>query len=189
MVRLIKGTGGLIAAVSAAILVSTAVVIFSATMVGEHLIAMQTAKAAAPQPQPHTSGFTINRERKSDSLPKSTAAQTRSEIKTVELIGVRDASIVYRDRSGNVLFQTDPLANVTIVTKNIDLPEVTIRETETTKVERVPVESKAPKAPTAPLPGCESAFARPSPESLTRTPSRCMTELPSPKVTNFAELR
>ena len=186
MVRLIKGTGGLIAAVSAAILVSTTVVIFSATMVGERLIAMQTAKAAAPQPQPHISGFTVNRERKSDALPKSAAAQIRSEIKTVEVIGVRDASIVYRDRGGNILFQTDPLANVTIVTKNIDLPEVTIRETEATKVERVPAESKAPSAP---LHGCESAFARPSPESLIRTPSRCVTELPSPIVTNFAALR
>jgi hypothetical protein len=192
MVRLIKGTGGLIAAVSAAILISAAVVIFSATLVGEHLIAMQTAKAAAPQPQPHVSGFTVNRERKSDALPKSAAAQTRSEIKTVEVIGVRDASIVYRDRDGNILFQTDPLANVTIVTKNIDLPEVTIRNTETTKVERVPVEGRVPvesKAPTARLPGCESAFARPSPESLTRKSSRCVTELPSPKVTNFAALR
>ncbi len=31
-------------------------------------------------------------------------------------------------------------------------------------------------APSAMLPGCESAFSLPSPESLTRTPSRCLTE-------------
>lgn len=184
MVRLMKGTGGMIAAVSAAILASATVVIFSATMVGERLIAMQTAKAEPAQSLSST--FTINRERKSDALPKSAAAQIRSEIKTVEVIGVRDAAIVYRDRGGNILFQTDPLANVTIVTKNVDLPEVTIRETETTKVERVPVESKAPSAP---LHGCESAFARPAPESLTRSLSRCVTELPDTKLINIAALR
>jgi hypothetical protein len=98
--------------------------------------------------------------------------QPRSEIKTVEVIGVRDASIVYRDRSGNILFQTDPLANVTIVTKNVDLPEVTIRETETTEIEACPGRKDRTVCPPH---GCESAFARPSPESLTRTSSRCVT--------------
>jgi hypothetical protein len=116
----------------------------------------------------------------------SAAAQSRSEIKSVEVIGVRDAAIIYRDRDGSILFHTDPLANVTIVSKNVDLPEVTIRETEATKVERVPVESTGPSTP---LHGCESAFARPSPESLTRTPSRCVTELPSSKFASVAAPR
>lgn len=169
MVRLVKGTGGVLAAVSAALLVSAAVIVFSATMVGGRLIAMQTASA---EPASQTPGLTINRERKGDALPVPALAQSRSEIKTVEVIGVRDASIVYRDRAGNILFHTDPRANVTIVTKNVDLPEVTIRETETTEVERVPIESTVPSAPPH---GCESAFARPAPESLIRTLSRCVT--------------
>ena len=78
MARLFKGTGSLVAAVSAAILVSAAVVIFSATMVGERLIAMQTAKAEPPQPS--SSVPMINRERKGDALRVSAAAQSRSEI-------------------------------------------------------------------------------------------------------------
>jgi hypothetical protein len=184
MVRLFKGTGSLVAAVSAAILVSAAVVIFSATMVGERLIATQTARA---EPQHSSSSLPmINRDRKGDALRVSAAVQSRSKIKTVEVIGVRDAAIIYRDRNGSILFHTDPLANVTIVSKNVDLPEVTIRDTETTKVERVPVESTGPSAP---LHGCESAFARPSPESLTRTPSRCVTKLPSSKFANVGALR
>ena len=84
----------------------------------------------------------INREAKSDALPLSQAAQERREIKSVEVVGVRDAAIVYRDRDGNILFKTDPLANVTVVTKNVDLPAVTIRETADTKVERYDVEKK-----------------------------------------------
>jgi hypothetical protein len=170
MVRLLKGTGGVIASVSAAVLVSSAVVILSATVVGERLIAMQTAQADPVMSR--GSAMTINREGKSDALPVPSSSEPRSEIKTVEVIGVRDAAIVYRDRSGNILFQTDPLANVTIVTKNVDLPEVTIRETETTEIERVPAEKTGRSTPPD---GCESAFARPSPESLTRTSSRCVT--------------
>lgn len=170
MVHLIKGTGGLIASVSAALLISSAVVILSATVVGERLIAMQTAQADPVVSQ--SSVMTVNREGKGDALPVLSAIQPRPEIKTVEVIGVRDAAIVYRDRSGNILYQTDPLANVTIVTKNVDLPEVTIRETESTEIERIPAEKTGR---TTPPDGCESAFARPSPESLTRTSSRCVT--------------
>ena len=59
------------------------------------------------------------RDSKTDALPVPTAPQTRAEIKSVEVVGVRGASIVYRDRSGNILFQTDPLANVTVVSKNV----------------------------------------------------------------------
>jgi hypothetical protein len=167
MVRFVKSTGAAIAAVSGAVLLSTAVIVLSATMVGEKLIALQTAKA-----EPRQELVQVNRERKGDALPVPVNTQDRSEIKTVEVIGVRDASIVYRDRGGNILFQTDPLANVTVVTKNVDLPEVTIRETETTKVERVPAENIGSATPPK---GCESAFARPAPESLTRTSSRCVT--------------
>jgi len=136
----------------------------------------------------------INRDGKSDALPLSQAAHPRLEIKTVEVVGVRDAAIVYRDRDGNVLFRTDPVANVTIVTKNVDLPEVTIRETAVTEVERVDVEKRhkatnpleaAPTSP--PPPGCESAFARPSPEALTNKSSRCLAAIAEPM--KFAAIR
>jgi hypothetical protein len=91
----------------------------------------------------------------------------------VEVVGIRDAAIVYRDRDGNELFRTDPLANVTIVAKNVDLPEVTIRENARTQVDRLPVEGSRPSQ----LPrGCESSFALPSPTALTRIPSRCVTQ-------------
>jgi hypothetical protein len=182
MARLTQGTGGKIAAISAALLVCTAVVILSASTVGGKLIALQTARAEAAEPS--RVGPTIAREIKANALPVPAANSVRPEIKFVEVIGVRDAAIVYRDREGNVLFQTDPLKNVTVVSKNVALPEITIRDTQATEVERLPVESSRPAKPH----GCESAFARPSPESLTRTSSRCITALPSTR-TDVASLR
>jgi hypothetical protein len=185
MVRLIEGTGGRIAAISAAMLVSTSVVVLSATTIGTRLVALQTAQAEPLNVGRADTGTSVNRERKGDALPRSVAPQTRNKITTVEVVGVRNATIVYRDRSGNILFQTDPLTNVTVVTKNVELPEVTIRETESTEVERIPAENTGSSAPPQ---GCESAFARPAPESLTRTPSRCVTKLPSSEITNVATL-
>jgi hypothetical protein len=143
----------------------------SVGVLNEDFLTPQTAHAAAVEMQ---TASAVNREAKSDALPVPANPQERAEIKSVEVVGLRGASIVYRDRSGNILFQTDPLANVTVVTKNVELPEVTIRETETTKVERLPVDKTDRSARPH---GCESAFARPAPESLTRTASRCVTEL------------
>ena len=152
----------------------------SVTILGDDLFAPNAAYAAAADTQ-----FSVSRENKTDALPVPNTPQTRAEIKSVEVVGVRGASIVYRDRSGNILFQTDPLANVTVVAKNVELPEVTVREAETTKVERIPAdEAQRLEQPR----GCESEFARPAPEALTRTSSRCITDLRDGS-RNFAALR
>jgi hypothetical protein len=180
-------TASVVAGVTGSLFVATGVVLFSATVVADRLIALQLDGAHAEvveHPLP------INRDRKSDAMPVTAMRQQESvPIKTVEVVGVRDASIVYRDRAGNVLFRTDPLANVTVVSKNVELPEVTIRESNASKVERVPLQKSKPesrdnnKRPH----GCESAFARPSPEPLTRLSSRCITELFSAR--RMADLR
>src|SRR3981189_2334814 len=59
-------------------------------------------------------------------------------VTTVEVIGLRDASVIYRDRDGRILFQTDPLSNVTIVAKDVVMPELTVRETLPTTPARLP---------------------------------------------------
>ncbi len=94
----------------------------------------------------------IDRTHKSDRL---TAAQTaRGEPRTisaVEVVGLRDAAIIYRDRDGRVLYHSDPLRNATLVTKGVVLPEVTVRDTANTAVRpvttTVPVQAK-PAQPT-----------------------------------------
>jgi len=183
MARTARGTSGLtttLLATSIAIGMTVSVLGFAAVTSHFMSLTAEANPAGASQMQ-------VNREAKSDALPLSTAAQTRLEIKSVEVVGVRDAAIVYRDRDGNILFKTDPLANVTVVTKNVELPAVTIRETADTKVERHDVDNKKPTAVNPleaapgsppPPPGCESAFARPSPEALTNKPGRCLAALP-----------
>jgi hypothetical protein len=122
----------------------------------------------------------IDRTNKTDALPMQPAGSRTSQhrVAVIEVVGVRDASIVYRDREGQVLFRTDPLSNVTVVVKDTVLPEVTVRETMRTKVEKVPLETPGlpTKPPDAPA-GCESAFGPTGSRSPGVTIDRCLSDV------------
>jgi hypothetical protein len=127
-----------------------------------------------------TQSMQINRNNKTDALPAAANISAPKRITAVEVVGVEDAAIVYRDRDGNLLFKTDPVSNVTIVTKGVVLPEVTIRELADSNVQVLPIEGIRPTlSPTAPGDGCESSVtAYTAGEELARTPSRCITQAP-----------
>src|SRR5690348_14680539 len=72
----------------------------------------------------------VNRSMKGDllALPPNDR-QAKRPVATVEVIGVHDAAIVYRDRDGEVLFRTDPVSNVTVISKGFVAPQLTLRDT------------------------------------------------------------
>jgi len=120
----------------------------------------------------------VDRARKADRLlPVRATAGQRPAITAVEVVGLRDTAIVYRDREGRVLFRTDPLSNATLVAKDVVLPEITIRETGRSTVDPVPIEVpiRAPERSKLP-PGCDPAFSPLTLPSLSRMPSRCIAE-------------
>lgn len=128
-----------------------------------------------------TQSAQVNRGAKGDALPKVANGETPKRITAVEVVGVEDAAVVYRDRNGNILFKTDPVSNVTVVTKGVVLPEVTIRALADSSVQKVPLDGFRPTlSPTAPGSGCESSVtAHTVGEELARTPSRCITQIPN----------
>ncbi len=137
-----------------------------------------------------TAPHSVDRSAKADRMPANISAQAgEKRIAVVEVVGVHDAAIVYRDREGRVLFSTDPVANVTVVTKNILLPEVTIRETAESQVERVPVEkTRAPGGDKQPsMEGCESGLSPDISPTVPTAKGRCIVELKS--TSNVASLR
>jgi hypothetical protein len=116
----------------------------------------------------------VNRRSKGDRLAIVSSPRDEADtvIATVEVVGLRDAAVVYRSRDGRVLFRTDPLTNATVLVKDVTLPEITIRDTRRTNVETVPAAKEAP--PSAPaqaasrerkthdpkvLEGCDAAFS------------------------------
>jgi hypothetical protein len=123
---------------------------------------------------------------KSDRLTVSARQPSSEEIATIEVVGLRDPAIIYRARDGRELFRTDPVSNVTVISKGVLLPEMTVRARTGSPVRELPVdplreqaiERKPPASPRVPV-GCEPLFS-----PLTQHPSvahhsgRCMAELP-----------
>jgi hypothetical protein len=138
----------------------------------------------------------VERSRKGDRLVVQRAAANQPEIATVEVVGLRDAAVIYRDRDGRVLFQTDPIANLTVVSRGIALPELTIRQNSRSPVKSIAVES--PKAPADPKPepaaarnkpaepkkklpdGCDPSFSPVASPNLSYLTGRCIAGLESP---------
>src|SRR5207253_3380149 len=86
------------------------------------------------------------------------------------------SSDLYRDRDGRVLFQTDPVTNVTVISKGFVLPELTVRETKRSK----PVPIEAPReqpAKAKPIPiGCDPAVSPVAQPQLSHLLGRCLVQ-------------
>ncbi|MEA2977691.1 MAG: hypothetical protein QOF19_3211 [Alphaproteobacteria bacterium] len=142
----------------------------------------------------------VDRAHKGDRMPVAAARERDRDrvISAVEVVGLRDAAVIYRDRDDQVLFRTDPLANATVVARGVVLPQVTIRDvprapaaaTASSAVEIKPVSPSA--APAVKIDrekkipeGCDSAFS-PLAESARANnfTTRCLAAITPP--TRFA---
>jgi hypothetical protein len=121
---------------------------------------------------------------KGDRIATPVAAKTRASVSSVELVGISNATVILRDRSGAILFRSDPLTNTTLVTKDADLPVVTLKEQGTSPVVQQPIPSREgsetpqpPQGRTTP-PGCEAPLSPLASRSLTnRIPGLCLVGL------------
>ena len=84
-------------------------------------------------------GSAVNRAAKGDRLGPIQPGEKQA-VATIEVVGVNDATIIYRDRNGNMLYRTDPMNNVTVIAKGVKLPDITVRQTNQSAVTPMPVE-------------------------------------------------
>lgn len=132
---------------------------------------IDTAQADQPEPTP-----VVNRERKGDRLVRP-ARKDSKRIATIEIVGVHDVTIIYRDANGRELFRTDPLSNATITAKDIVLPALTVRDSGTSGA--APVTVDVPTRRDAELPvGCESPFSPYADPKAPKTAGRCVSQAP-----------
>jgi hypothetical protein len=150
---------------------------------GSALSLRMQAGAEAPAP---ASLYNVNRSGKGDRLRAVQSSDAQNTIATVEVVGLRNTGIVYRDQSGRELFRVDPVSNATLVTKDVVLPEVTIRDNYRSPVRTVPVNTNPPPvessrtpAKASPIPdGCDPAF---SPLAVkANVTGRCVASLAAP---------
>jgi len=119
----------------------------------------------------------VNRAAKGDRLAlPAHQQQTKRSVAIVEVVGVHDAAIVYRDRDGQVLFSTDPVSNVTVISKGFVVPQLTLRDTPQSKPRPMVAPHQDLKVTPAAIPvGCEpvaSPFVEPG---LARIVGRCLS--------------
>jgi hypothetical protein len=140
-------------------------------------LAAITAWAVVTPSFDNISSERVDRTMKADRIATSPISGPARTVSTVEVIGIRDAAIVYRDRDGRILFQTDPVSNVTVVTKGLVLPQLTVRET----TRSTPTAIEAPHAPREPqtgpaIPiGCEPLASPIAAPRLAHIAGRCLS--------------
>ncbi|GIK97735.1 MAG: hypothetical protein BroJett029_19440 [Alphaproteobacteria bacterium] len=116
----------------------------------------------------------INRDRKGDRLPRAAAAKEAKRIAVIEIVGVHDVTIIYRDAGGREIFRTGPVGNATITARDIVLPAVTVRDSATAHA--APLTVDVPKRKEADLPiGCESPFSPYADPTAPHRPGRCLS--------------
>ncbi len=116
----------------------------------------------------------LERSGKGDRLPLVKNADGAHTITTVEVVGLDAATVVYRDADGRILFRTDPVANVTVVSKGVRLPEVTIRERRDEPTRQVPIETPADGKERPRLVGCDPLASPLASVSAANLSGRCL---------------
>ncbi len=155
---------------------------------------LNTFRPFAFEAQAEAGMTAVNRAGKGDRLSAARQDHRNTVITTVEVIGVQDAAVVYRSRDGRILFQTNPLANVTVVAKGIALPEVTIRHIPrpaSAPQQTAPaIKTLPPSLPQIPpsnaaqepkiLEGCDPAFSPLTAAARANFSGRCLAALDPP---------
>lgn len=147
------------------------------------------AAVAAPTPTETSIAVQVERAKKGDRLTapafSTIAARHKPEIATMEVIGGNGTSVVYRDRSGRILFEADPSQNQTIVAKDVKIPEVTVRSESArvkheTRRSRPTLRKRAPQPPAKLLSGCDPMFSPITDPALANLPGRCLASASGP---------
>jgi hypothetical protein len=137
--------------------------------------------SAALTAQPTGTAATVDRASKGDRLAAPQGGEARSQVAVVEVVGVNKTAVVYRDRDGRVLFRTDPLANVTLIAKDVQLPEVTIRDSKSTVPMKMPVRTIQESDRKRPLDGCDPLVSPLAGSTLSQVPGRCIAAREAPE--------
>ena len=141
--------------------------------------------AQSDRPPMHSPLAPLAGQTKGDRLARPAPADKPSTISTVELVGVAQATVILRDRNGEVLYRSDPMSGITIFAKNTDLPIITLREEVHAPVVQHPAAPRreGTEVPTDQKPkrgnpvGCLGDVSPLARAGADRTPSLCLALL------------
>ncbi|MCG7392474.1 hypothetical protein MHY87_06110 [Microvirga sp. ACRRW] len=122
---------------------------------------------------------------KGDRLAMTRPAEDQTSVSIVEIVGLEHATVILRGNDGKVLYRSDPRSGMTTVTKNTDLPVMTMKEEmQAPAVQTPPVareESEEPRKVKRQTPvGCVADVSPLARASSNRMPSLCLASLEQP---------
>lgn len=123
---------------------------------------------------------------KGDRLDAPRPADAPSNVSIVEIVGLTHATVILRGDGGEVLYRSDPRSRITTITKNTELPLLTVRDEGQGPMVPHPrassregkEETRKPKRPARV--GCMGDVSPLVSASANRMPSLCLASLEAP---------
>jgi len=84
--------------------------------------------SVSPLAQSDGSRLALAAPTKGDRVAGPVSVGSPTSVSIVEVVGVTDATVILRDRDGQVLYKSDPRVGVTSYARNTDLPVLTLKE-------------------------------------------------------------
>ncbi|KAA2237224.1 hypothetical protein [Salinarimonas soli] len=94
-------------------------------------------------------------------------------VATIEVLGLDGATVILRDKAGEIVYRHDGARNTTIVSRDVDLPTITVRERADSPTQPQPVQK--PATPSRKTVGCEGVVSTLVKSEMARIPSLCLT--------------
>jgi hypothetical protein len=123
---------------------------------------------------------------KGDRLAMLRPIQNPVSVSIVEIVGLAHATVILRDSTGKVLYRADPRSGITMVSKNAELPILTVKEdVKAPAVSHSPVMTRegneGPRKTKRQTPvGCVEDVSPLASAATGRMPSLCLASLSSP---------
>lgn len=143
-------------------------------------VALESREAPPAQQVPQVQAAAVSS--KGDRLAVPSRRVDRTTVSTIEVIGLTQATVVFKDRNGAVLFQADSMTGTTTVARDVDLPVVTLKEEPApAPVVQRPAPKQEGSNPPAPqgrktrTVGCEAALSTLVRNEASSVPGMCLT--------------
>lgn len=122
---------------------------------------------------------------KGDRLAAVRPAEVQAGVSIVEIVGLEHATVILRGDDGKVLYRSDPRSGVTAISKNMDLPALTMKEEmQAPSVQHSPTVREGVEEPRKPkrknTVGCVADVSPLVRASANRMPSLCLASLDKP---------
>jgi hypothetical protein len=122
---------------------------------------------------------------KSDRLMAARSTDDPINVSIVEIVGLTHATVILRGNDGKVLYRSDPRSGITTISKNTDLPVLTMKEDmQNPAMQHSPVTHEGkeePRKPKRKAPvGCMGDVSPLASASANRMPSLCLASLEQP---------